>query len=213
MGVTFQVLEGIDKGRVFRDLPTPLTIGREEGNILRLNDERVSRFHAKVQIDSEDFILTDLESTNGTRVNGTVVQIRRLRYGDRVSVGRSLLLFGSNEQIAARMANGGGAGMQPFSAGAAAAQSDGPATVQASTLAGQIDGNLDFVLNQHDEMTATKDALFIGKKPLPPLAAETDAVASGSTGGNPRLLAQRHHRRHRKHPGQGRRHPDHAQLP
>src|SRR5207244_5508422 len=60
MAVTFQVLEGIDKGRVFRDLPTPLTIGREEGNILRLNDERVSRFHAKVQIDSEDFILTDL---------------------------------------------------------------------------------------------------------------------------------------------------------
>src|ERR671938_1322919 len=103
--VTFQVLEGIDKGRIFRDLPTPLTVGREEGNVLRLNDERVSRFHAKVQLDDEDFILTDLESTNGTRVNGTVVQIRRLRIGDRVSVGRSLLLFGSNEEIAARMAN------------------------------------------------------------------------------------------------------------
>src|SRR5262249_59018668 len=96
MGVTFQVLDGIDKGRVFRDLPLPLTIGREEGNILRLNDERVSRFHAKVQTDSDDFILTDLESTNGTRVNGAVVQIRRLRYGGPVSVGRSLLLFGSN---------------------------------------------------------------------------------------------------------------------
>src|ERR1017187_5623896 len=103
--VTFQVLEGIDKGRLFRDMPTPLTIGREEGNILRLNDERVSRFHAKVQIDNDDFILTDLESTNGTRVNGTVVQIRRLRFGDRVSVGRSLLLFGSNEEIAARIAS------------------------------------------------------------------------------------------------------------
>src|SRR6476620_11200359 len=102
MGVTFQVLEGIDKGRVFRELPTPLTIGREEGNILRLNDERVSRFHAKVQVDADDFILTDLESTNGTRVNGTVVQIRRLRFGDRVNVGRSTLLFGSNEKIAAR---------------------------------------------------------------------------------------------------------------
>src|SRR5271167_396556 len=102
--VTFQILEGIDKGRVFRDLPLPITIGREEGNLLRLNDERVSRFHAKIQVDSDDFILTDLESTNGTRVNGTVVQIRRLRHGDRVAVGRSLLLFGSNEEIAARMA-------------------------------------------------------------------------------------------------------------
>src|SRR5262249_40311853 len=128
MGVTFQVLEGIDKGRVFRDLPTPLTIGREEGNILRLNDERVSRFHAKVQIDSDDYILTDLESTNGTRVNGTVVQIRRLRFGDRVCVGRSLLLFGSNEEIAARMATLEGAGLQPFAAGAASPPADGPAT-------------------------------------------------------------------------------------
>src|ERR1700692_4235956 len=145
MGVTFQVLEGIDKGRVFHDLPTPLTIGREEGNILRLNDERVSRFHAKVQLDDSDYILTDLESTNGTRVNGTVVQIRRLRYGDRVSVGRSLLLFGTNEEIANRIASFEGAGVQPFLEGNAAVQSDGPATVQASTMPGQMDGNLDFV--------------------------------------------------------------------
>src|SRR5262249_47165515 len=101
--VTFQVLEGIDKGRSFRELSTPVTIGREEGNVLRLNDERVSRFHAKVQHDNGEIILTDLESTNGTRVNGNVVQIRRLRPGDRISLGRSLLLFGSNEEIAARM--------------------------------------------------------------------------------------------------------------
>src|SRR6516164_7912343 len=77
--VTFQIIEGIDKGRTFRELPTPVTIGREEGNLLRLNDERVSRFHAKVQADNDEIILTDLESTNGTRVNGNVVQIRRLR--------------------------------------------------------------------------------------------------------------------------------------
>src|SRR5438309_8876874 len=88
--VTFQCLEGIDKGKVYRDLPTPVTIGREEGNVLRLNDERVSRFHAKIQFDNGEVIITDLESTNGTRVNGNVVQIRRLRAGDRIGVGRSL---------------------------------------------------------------------------------------------------------------------------
>ncbi len=169
MAVTFQVLEGIDKGRVFHDLPTPLTIGREEGNILRLNDERVSRFHAKVQIDSEDFILTDLESTNGTRVNGTVVQIRRLRFGDRVAVGRSLLLFGSNENIADRMASMGGVSIQPVVPEKGSIASDGPATVQASTMAGQVDGNLDFIINEGDQVSATRDAFFIGKKPLPPL--------------------------------------------
>src|SRR5919201_4728695 len=102
MTVTFQVLDGVDRGKVFRNLMPPVTIWREEGNILRLNDERVSRFHAKVQQDNSDIILTDLESTNGTRVNGNVVQIRRLRPGDRISVGRSLLLFGTEEELAAR---------------------------------------------------------------------------------------------------------------
>src|SRR6266849_7566922 len=102
--VTFQIIEGIDKGRTFRELATPVSIGREEGNLLRLNDERVSRFHAKIQFDNGEMILTDLESTNGTRVNGNVVQIRRLRPGDRIGVGRSLLLFGSDAEIAARQA-------------------------------------------------------------------------------------------------------------
>jgi hypothetical protein len=83
-------------------LPIPVTIGREEGNLLRLNDERVSRFHAKVQQEDGDVILTDLESTNGTRVNGSPIQIRRLRPGDQVNVGRSMLLFGTMEEIAAR---------------------------------------------------------------------------------------------------------------
>ena len=102
--VTFLVLEGVDKGRVFRDLPIPVTIGREEGNALRLNDERVSRYHAKVQIEDADIILTDLDSTNGTRVNGSSVQIRRLRPGDQVSIGRTMLLFGTMEEIAAHRA-------------------------------------------------------------------------------------------------------------
>ncbi|MBY0512927.1 MAG: FHA domain-containing protein [Gemmataceae bacterium] len=113
--VTFLVLEGVDKGRVFRDLPIPVTIGREEGNALRLNDERVSRYHAKVQTEDNDIILTDLDSTNGTRVNGTAIQIRRLRPGDQVSIGRSMLLFGTMEEIAARRA-----GAAPVSGGAQA---------------------------------------------------------------------------------------------
>ncbi|MGL6073929.1 MAG: FHA domain-containing protein [Fimbriiglobus sp.] len=100
--VTFLVLEGIDKGRVFRDLPIPVTIGREEGNVLRLNDERVSRYHAKIQSEDGDVILTDLDSTNGTRVNGSTIQIRRLRAGDQLSIGRTMLLFGSMEEIEAR---------------------------------------------------------------------------------------------------------------
>src|SRR5438477_3334749 len=132
--VTFQVLEGVDRGRIFRNLPTPVTIGREEGNVLRLNDERVSRYHAKVQVDDSDYILTDLESTNGTRVNGAVVQIRRLRFGDRVGVGRSVLLFGSNDQIAARMASLTAAGaQQPLTGLSTGSSSGAPRTLQPPT--------------------------------------------------------------------------------
>lgn|GEM_PF-600347 len=100
--MTFQILEGVDRGRVFKDLPIPVTIGREEGNGLRLDDQRVSRFHAKVQMEDGDIILTDLDSTNGTRVNGMAVQIRRIRPGDQISIGRTVLLFGTLEELARR---------------------------------------------------------------------------------------------------------------
>src|SRR6478609_902043 len=146
--VTFQVLEGIDKGRVFRDLQTPVTIGREEGNVLRLNDERVSRFHAKVQFDNGEYILTDLESTNGTRINGNVVQIRRLRPGDRVGVGRSLLLYGSDQEIAARLATLSGVST-PAAGGSATSV---PATVHAHTLASQFGHDDFFDLNPRDKL-------------------------------------------------------------
>ena len=129
--VTFLVLEGVDKGRVYKDLPIPVTIGREEGNGLRLNDERVSRFHAKVQVEDGDIILTDLDSTNGTRVNGTAIQIRRLRAGDQVSIGRTMLLFGTMEEIAARRATAvpatGGAQAQTVRADELAAAAGGVA--------------------------------------------------------------------------------------
>ena len=101
--VTFRVIDGADRGRVFDSISTPITIGREEGNTIQLNDERISRFHVKIQDDQEKMILTDLESTNGTKVNGEDVQLRILRYGDVVSVGRSMLVYGSREQVADRL--------------------------------------------------------------------------------------------------------------
>jgi pSer/pThr/pTyr-binding forkhead associated (FHA) protein len=108
--ITLQVLDGADRGRVFANLATPVTIGREEGNTVQLNDERVSRYHLKIQEDHDKVVLTDLESTNGTKVNGEEVQIRILRAGDMISVGRSVLLFGSREQIARRLRELGGDG-------------------------------------------------------------------------------------------------------
>ena len=98
--ITLQLIEGLERGRIFSDLPTPVTLGREDENTIRLNDERVSRFHAKIQEDGGRVILTDLDSTNGTRVNGHPVQMRVLQIGDHVSIGRCLLVYGSREEIA-----------------------------------------------------------------------------------------------------------------
>jgi len=101
--VTIRLLDGADRGRVFEELDPPITIGREEGNTIQLNDERVSRFHIKIQEDNDKLVLTDLESTNGTKVNGEDIQLRILRYGDLLTVGRSVLLFGSRDEIASRL--------------------------------------------------------------------------------------------------------------
>lgn len=102
--ITLQVLDGADRGRTYQELNTPVTIGREEGNTIQLNDERVSRFHLKIQEDQEKVVLTDLESTNGTKVNGEEIQLRILRFGDMITLGRSVLVFGSREQIDERLA-------------------------------------------------------------------------------------------------------------
>jgi pSer/pThr/pTyr-binding forkhead associated (FHA) protein len=102
--ITLRALDGADRGRVFADVPTPLTIGREEGNPIQLNDERISRFHLKIQEDQNKIVLTDLQSTNGTKVNGENVPVWVLRPGDVISLGRTLLVFGAREEIAQRLA-------------------------------------------------------------------------------------------------------------
>jgi hypothetical protein len=102
--VTLRVLHGADRGKIFDQLPTPVTIGREEGNSIQLNDERISRYHLKLQEDNEKIVLTDLESTNGTKVNGEDIQVRIVRDGDLIAVGRSLLLVGSHSDIDQRIA-------------------------------------------------------------------------------------------------------------
>lgn len=103
-GITLKILHGADRGKVFTELAPPLTVGREEGNDIQLNDERVSRCHFKLQRDNDRLVLTDLDSTNGTKVNGVECQLKILRHGDLISVGRSLMLVGSESEIAARLA-------------------------------------------------------------------------------------------------------------
>ncbi|MDR1958136.1 MAG: FHA domain-containing protein [Planctomycetaceae bacterium] len=101
--VTLRIVDGPERGKFFEQISTPVTIGREEGNSVRLNDERVSRFHAKIHEDNGALLITDLDSTNGTKVNGENTQLWNLRPGDLLTFGRSVMLYGSKEDIARRI--------------------------------------------------------------------------------------------------------------
>jgi hypothetical protein len=71
---------------------TPLTLGRASDNGLVLSDPRVSRHHARLQARRGTLVLTDLGSTNGSRVNGVRVDECALGMGDRVLLGDTVLL-------------------------------------------------------------------------------------------------------------------------
>ncbi len=64
------------------------TIGRTMDNDIPLNDSFLSSEHAMLQWDGQTWTIEDLESTNGTRLNGRdVVQPTPLDYGDTIQVG------------------------------------------------------------------------------------------------------------------------------
>ncbi|MEX0818673.1 MAG: FHA domain-containing protein [Pirellulaceae bacterium] len=145
MTITLRVLDGADRGRVFGDVSPPVTIGREEGNSIQLNDERVSRFHLKIQEDHDKLVLTDLESTNGTKVNGEDIQLRILRFGDMITLGRSVLLFGSRDEIAGRLAD--------MRRGSAAARGASDPSSQSKRNANSLEFDLEW--DNDDDLQAT----------------------------------------------------------
>jgi pSer/pThr/pTyr-binding forkhead associated (FHA) protein len=71
-----------------------LTIGRRAGNDVRIDDVAVSGHHARIVVTpnryldgAEDIFIEDLDSTNGTRVNGEPIRRRRLNHDDLVQIG------------------------------------------------------------------------------------------------------------------------------
>ena len=68
-----------------------LVLGRSRGCDVVLSSEAVSRRHAQLFFRDGNWVIRDLGSTNGTRVNGVRVGRCRLRPGDRVALGDALL--------------------------------------------------------------------------------------------------------------------------
>lgn len=70
-----------------------LTIGRKPDNDLVIDNPAVSGHHAKVARVQSVYFLEDLGSTNGTFINEKKIDKKQLRDGDRVTIGKHLLLF------------------------------------------------------------------------------------------------------------------------
>lgn len=87
------VIQGRDQGRRV-DLQRPVvSLGREGSNTIQLHDSEVSRNHAEVRRQDGAFLLVDLKSSNGTFVNSEAVTEHKLQSGDRVQIGRTLMIF------------------------------------------------------------------------------------------------------------------------
>src|SRR5215213_2087012 len=86
-------LAGPVKGQVFHLAQEEILLGRESSNRILISDLSTSRRHCAIQWDSAAFSLRDLDSFNGTFVNGLPVKERALEHGDRIVIGSSHFLF------------------------------------------------------------------------------------------------------------------------
>lgn len=103
---TFEISAGVDEnvdaiggflvlpdGRRVGVTSEPVSIGRMPDCVISLSDPNVSRHHAEVRREGSEVVVTDLGSTNGTRVNGAPIHHRQLSDGDVITVGRTAIRF------------------------------------------------------------------------------------------------------------------------
>ena len=74
-----------------------LTIGRKESNDIAIENLAVSGHHAKIDSVGEGFLLTDLQSKNGSFVNKELVQSHWLKHDDNILIGKHTLIFTYDE--------------------------------------------------------------------------------------------------------------------
>jgi hypothetical protein len=82
---------GPERGRIY-EIKHGVSIGRREGQI-RLNDDKVSKRHATLTIEEDQFVIWDLATSNGTYVNGTKIRAATpLKENDQVKIGSTLFV-------------------------------------------------------------------------------------------------------------------------
>ena len=89
------VIQGHNRGARY-DLArhnVAMSIGREAGNFVQVDDHEVSRRHAEIRRVGEGFVVGDLKSSNGTFLNDARVERAELANGDRIRIGRTILVY------------------------------------------------------------------------------------------------------------------------
>jgi transcriptional regulator with GAF, ATPase, and Fis domain len=92
-GFALRVEDGPDAGLTLRGTKRSLLIGTHASSDLVLSDPHVSRVHARLDVEDREYVLTDLGSTNGTRIAGVRVRQACLDDGDVVELGATRLRF------------------------------------------------------------------------------------------------------------------------
>lgn len=98
-GTCLITIHGANLGKKY-DLPEkPIVLGRSENADIRVNEDNVSRQHARVERLGTRVVIEDLNSTNGTFVNTVKITSQELNNGDLILVGNTLLKFISGPNI------------------------------------------------------------------------------------------------------------------
>jgi putative nucleotidyltransferase with HDIG domain len=84
---------GENQGKTYPLNKDEIVIGRDINCLIRILDTRVSRNHCKIIKNDKEFELTDLNSKNGTMVNGTAIKSKRLNHSDIITIGQINFLF------------------------------------------------------------------------------------------------------------------------
>jgi diguanylate cyclase (GGDEF)-like protein len=93
------VIYGAELGKRIKLGTAPFRIGRSSSSDLPIDQESVSRNHARITFDGSDYYVQDLKSTNGTFVNDVAVREQQLGDGDQIRIGRSILKFMTGENV------------------------------------------------------------------------------------------------------------------
>jgi len=91
--VIIYTVNSLELGKRFSLSSGPVRLGRGSDNTIVLDNDSVSRRHARVESRDGSYVLLDLNSTNGTYVNDELVREHTLRRGDQIKIGDTILKF------------------------------------------------------------------------------------------------------------------------